>query len=200
MARKLLVLGTFLVLFLNGCSTPLELVLKHTPQPGVSQIKEATNVTVNVQVKDISQNKGNVCGHLADPPGKNIPILATEVIAVTFRNAIEQELMNRGFSLGLDYSVLISADITRFYYYHTLSELQAIIPNPQVADFTMIVVVRSKKGERLYSRQIEAQVIEHESFLTREKVQSALNQVLDQGMRYLFEDQSFLAALLAVGN
>lgn len=62
----------------------------------------------------------------------------------------------------------------------------------------MSVVVKSKSGELLYTRQIVAQGKEANTQLaTGNNAKLALDRALDNGIKMLFDDQAFLAALLA---
>ncbi|MER0172151.1 MAG: hypothetical protein DU489_16485 [Nitrosomonas sp.] len=68
-----------------------------------------------------------------------------------------------------------------------------------IADLNMSVTVKSKKGDQLYSRQVVAQGIEPNTQLAGgENAKLALNRALENGMKALFEDQAFLAALVTV--
>lgn len=121
------------------------------------------------------------------------PIIATEDVAVTIRRAIEQELQARGFKIGTDALVQISADLIRFYNDHKVGFLSG----DAVADLNMAVVVKSKEGGQLYSRQIIAQGLEpNTQLMTGDNAKLALNRALENGMKMLFEDQEFLSALL----
>jgi uncharacterized lipoprotein len=57
--------------------------------------------------------------------------------------------------------------------------------------------VKSSKGELLYTRQVIVQGVEQNVQLaTGDNARLALNRALENGMRTLFEDQAFLAALV----
>jgi len=62
----------------------------------------------------------------------------------------------------------------------------------------MSVVVKSREGDLVYSKQVIAQgVAPNIQLMTGENAQLARNRALENGMRSLFEDQAFLAALVA---
>lgn len=62
----------------------------------------------------------------------------------------------------------------------------------------MSVSVKSIKGDLLYSRHIISQGIEpNTQLMSGENARLALNRALENGMKYLFEDQAFLSALIS---
>lgn len=181
---------------LSGCALSTDRIeLQYNQQQGVSQIPGANNVTVSVQVTDQRQDKSKVGSKKNGYGMEMAPILATEEVSVTIRRAIEQELHARGFQLGSDAALVqIATDLTRFYNDHKMG----FFAGDAVADLNMSVVVKSKKGALLFSRQIIAQGIEPNTQLaTGENAKLALNRALENGIKYLFEDQTFLSALVA---
>lgn len=180
---------------LSGCALTTDRIeLQYTQQQGVAQIPGANNVSVNVQVADQRQDKSKVSSKKNGFGMEMAPIIAVEDLTVTVRRAIEQELRARGFQLGSDAAVVqIAADITRFYNDHKMG----FFAGDAVADLNMSVNVKSKKGDLLYSRQVLAQGIEpNTQLMTGENARLALNRALENGMKSLFEDQAFLAALV----
>lgn len=180
----------------SGCALTTDRIeLKYNQQQGVSQIHGASNISVNVQVADQRQDKGKVSNKKNGFGMEMAPIFATEDVVVTVRRAIEQELLARGFQLSSDAArVRIAADLTRFYNDHKMG----FFAGDAVADLNMSITVKSQKGEQLYSRQVVAQGIEPNTQLSSgENARLALNRALENGMKYLFEDQAFLSALVA---
>ena len=180
----------------SGCALTTDRIeLKYNQQQGVSQIHGASNISVNVQVADQRQDKGKVSNKKNGFGMEMAPIFATEDVVVTVRRAIEQELQARGFQLSSDAALVrIAADLTRFYNDHKMG----FFAGDAVADLNMSITVKSQKGEQLYSRQIVAQGIEPNTQLSSgENARLALNRALENGMKYLFEDQAFLSALVA---
>lgn len=183
------------VLTLSGCALTTDRIeLQYNPQQGVSQIPGANNVAVNVQVVDQRQDKSKVSSKKNGFGMEMAPILATEDVAVTVRRAIEQELRTRGFQLGTDTALVrIVSDLTRFYNDHKTG----FFAGDAVADLNMSVTVKSKKGDLLYTRQVISQGIEpNTQLMTGDNARLALNRALENGMKSLFEDQSFLIALV----
>ena len=197
MYRKFLALASCVaIVSLSGCALTTDRIeLQYSQQQGISQIPGANNVSVNVKVADQRQDKSKVSSKKNGFGMEMAPILATEDVAVTVRRAIEQELRTRGFQLGSDAALIqIAADLTRFYNDHKTG----FFSGDAVADLNMSISVKSKNGDLLYTRQVVAQGIEpNTQLMTGENAKLALNKALGNSMKYLFEDQAFLAALIA---
>lgn len=194
MNRRILAIA--LITSLSGCALTTDRIdLQYNQQSGVSPLPGASNVSVGVHVADQRPDKSKVSSKKNGFGMEMAPILATEDVAITIRRAIEQELRARGFQLGPDAaSVQIVADLTRFYNDHKVG----FFAGDAVADLNMSVAVKSKGGAVLYSRQIVAQGVEpNTQLMTGNNARLALNRALENGMKYLFEDQAFLAALIA---
>lgn len=197
MNRKFLAIASYVaVVSLSGCALTTDRIeLQYSQQQGVAQIPGANNVSVNVQVADQRQDKSKVSSKKNGFGMEMAPILATEDVAVTVRRAIEQELKTRGFQLGSNAALVqIAADLTRFYNDHKTG----FFAGDAVADLNMSITVKSKKGDLLYARQVVAQGIEpNTQLMSGENAKLALNRALENSMKDLFEDQAFLAALIA---
>lgn len=179
---------------LSGCALTTDRIeIQYKQQQGVAQIPGASNVPVSVQVNDQRQDKSKVSSKKNGFGMEMAPILAAEDVPVTIRRAIELELRSRGFQIGADASLIqIAADLTRFYNDHKLG----FFAGDAVADLNLSVIVRSKQNDVLYSRQIVAQGIEpNTQLMTGENAKRALDRALENGIKYLFEDPAFLAAL-----
>jgi len=179
----------------SGCAlTTDQIELQYNQQHGVSKIPGASSVSVNIQVADQRQDKSKVSSKKNGYGMEMAPILTTEDVAVTVRRAIEQELRARGFPLSSDAALVqIAVDLTRFYNDHKIG----FFSGDAVADLDMSVIVKSKKGDLLYSRRVAAQGTEPNTQLASgENAKLALNRALENGMKSLFEDQAFLSALM----
>lgn len=180
----------------SGCAfTTDRIELQYGQQQGAVSVPGASGVSVNVQVSDQRSDKSKVGSKKNGFGMETAPILAMEDVAVTVRRAMEQELRARGFQVGADAAVLrIAADLTRFYNDHKTG----FFAGDAVADLNMSVVVKIKTGETLYSRQIVAQGLEPNiQLMTGDNARLALNRALENGMKQLFEDQAFIAALVS---
>jgi uncharacterized lipoprotein len=183
------------VVALSGCALTTDRIdIGYGQKQGIVQMPGANKVSVAVQVADLRQDKGKVSSKKNGYGMEMAPIVATEDVAVTIRRAIEQELRARGFQLAAGTAVVqIAVDLTRFYNdYKT-----GFFAGDAVADLNMSVTVKSSKGELLYTRQVIVQGVEQNVQLaTGDNARLALNRALENGMRTLFEDQAFLAALV----
>lgn len=194
--RILAIASCIAIVSLSGCALTTDRIdIQYSQQQSIAQIPGANNVSVNVQVADQRQDKSKVSSKKNGFGMEMAPILASEDVAVTVRRAIEQELKTRGFQLGSDAALVqISADLNRFYNDHKIG----FFAGDAVADLNMSITVKSKKGEVLYMKQVAAQGIEpNTQLMTGENAKLALNRALANGMKYLFEDQAFLSALIA---
>lgn len=180
---------------LSGCALTTDVIdISYAPRSGASVIPGADGVVVSVSVNDQRQERSNKVSCKKNGFGMEMaPILANEDVTVTFQRAIEQELRSRGFKIGSEALVSVAADVTRFWNDHKLG----FFAGDAVADLNLNVLVRSKDGRILYSRNIMAQGIEpNTQIMSGENARLALNKALENGMHMLFEDQAFFAALL----
>jgi uncharacterized lipoprotein len=194
MRKKLLVFGVISVLFQFGCAwAPVNINIFYARQQGVSLIKGAKDVKVNVKVVDLRQDKATV-GFIKNGFGENLaPIIANEDVSVTIQRAIVMELGARGFSHGADAPIDISVELHSFYNDFTMG-----FTANAIAYLNMGVSVRSKKGELLYSKQITAQGIEWDvRVLNGDSARLALGRALQDGTTLMFQDRKFIAALLS---
>lgn len=195
--KILAITACFAAFSLAGCALTTDRIeLQYKQQQGVTQIPGANNISVAVRVSDLRQDKSKVSNKKNGYGMEMAPILATEDVTVTIQRAIEQELKARGFELDADAAhIQIAGDLARFYSDHKMG----FFSGDAIADLNMSVTVKSKKGDQLYSRQVVAQGIEPNTQLAGgENARLALNRALEDGMKALFEDQAFLAALVTV--
>jgi len=184
---------------LSGCALTTEQIeLHYTQQAGVSKVAGAENVSVNVQVADQRLDKSKVSSKKNGFGMEMAPITAAEDVAVTVRKAIEKELLARGFQLGSNAALVkVVADVTRFYNDHKMG----FFAGDAVADLNMSVTVKSRSGAQLFSKQIVAQGKEANTQLaTGNNARLALERALENGMKMLFDDPAFLAALMVASE
>ena len=188
------------VVSLSGCALTTEQIdLQYKQQQGVSQISGANHISVNVQVDDSRQIKTKVSSKKNGLGIEMAPIIAKEDVTLTIRNAIEEELRVRGFQLlGLDDALLrVVVDVTRFYNDFKMG----FFTWDAIADLNMFVIVKSKKGKLLYSRNVVAQGIEPNIMLAGgNNARLALDRALENNMKSLFENQEFWSALMTISK
>lgn len=198
MSKRIMTKGALAcAIALSGCTIiPDKIDLQYTHLPGVPHLQGAAQVAVNVQVIDQRPDKSNV-GYKKGSNGVEMASITTsEEVAVTLRKAIETELRARGFAVTSDLALVqIAADLTRFYNTHRWG----IVKGQAEADLAMTVSVKSKFGVLLYSQHIAVQGIEENTVVMGgENARLALDKALGNGMKSLFNDRAFVAALMSV--
>ncbi len=194
--KEIVLLAGVLGLFLSGCAFTTDRIdLSYSPQPGITKIPNANNVMVNVQVNDQRLEKSNKVSSKKNGYGmETAPILANEELTATIRKALEQELQSRGFIIGNEAIVSIITDLSRFWNEFKVG----FFAGDAIADLNMNVMVKNKKGAILYNRNIQVQGIEPNIQLASgDNARTALDNALRKGVMSLFEDQSFINALLS---
>jgi uncharacterized lipoprotein len=197
MNKKILALASYLaIVTLSGCAlmTASQIELQYNQQAGISQLPEAKDVSVNVQVTDQRPDKSKISSKTGAFGIGGGAILPAEDVTITIRRAIEQELRARGFQIVSGTALIqIEANITQFYSEFKIGNFSS----DAVADLNMSVITKSKKGDILFSRQVVAQGIDSNVHrIVPEHPRFALNRALENGMKLLFDDRAFLAALL----
>ncbi|MFC3627704.1 YajG family lipoprotein [Vogesella amnigena] len=192
---KSVVVSAVALAALSGCALTTEHVqLQYAPQAVVAPLAGAGSISVSVQVVDQRQDKK--IGSKKNGFGMEMaPILAADDVSGTVRQALERELRARGFQLADAAAVVsIAADLTRFYNDFKMG----VFAGDAVADLNLSITVKSRQGQLLYSRHLAAQGVETNIQLaTGNNARIALNRALENGMKSLFEDRNFIAALLA---
>ena len=179
---------------LSGCAlTTAKVDIQYVPQSGVTAIEGAKDVSVNVQVTD-SRLEPKV-GSKKNGFGMEMAQIRTNEDAnFTFQKAIQHELKARGFALGQQDAVVnIDADLMKYYNDFKIG----FLAGDAIAEMNMGVTIKSRKGDLLYSRQFVTQGIERNIQLASgDNARLALERALAEGMKKLFEDKTFIAALV----
>lgn len=183
-------------LFISGCAFTTETVdIAYRSTSSVTQYEGANEVVVNVSMKDSRGVEGNKVSSKKNGYGmETAPILASEAPTATIKRAIEDELRKRGFKLGNDSSVNVSADLSRFWNDHKVG----FFAGDAVADFDMDVNIIDKNGTSVFSKSIVTQGIEKNiQLMTGSNAKLALDKALENGINLLFDDQNFVNALVS---
>lgn len=183
---------------LSGCAVTTEqIILHYEPQKNVAKIEKADSVSVDVVVKDDRPDMSRVSRKKNGFGMEMASITATEDVTVTIRKAIEQELVQRGFNVEKSANVSITAELTRFYNDFKLG----FFAGDAVADLNMSVDVYDKNNSSIYTRKVVVQGIEKNiQLMTGDNARLALNDAIKNGMELLFEDKTFISALLATAR
>ena len=121
-----------------------------------------------------------------------IPILAETPVEITFRQAIEVELTNRGFRVTEEQTnTQVTVNLNRFY--NEFNEYSGLA----VAELQMLVTVKSNSGTQTYTKQIVAQGFDQVARLTAENAIQPLSKALRNGVEILFGDPDFVPGLLS---
>ncbi|WP_024694354.1 YajG family lipoprotein [Pseudomonas syringae] len=179
---------------LTGCAFTSEKIdIHYVQQQGVTAEPYASNTLVSVTVKDSRVDKSKVSSKKNGYGMETAPITSNEEVSVTFSRAIEQEIRARGFRAGSgDGDIRLNAEINRFYNDHKIG----FFSGDAVADLSLSVRVSDAADKLLYSRTIMSQGKEENTQLaTGNNAGIALDRALAAGMRDLFNDASFIAAL-----
>ncbi len=199
LTNKILLAVCLAAASLSGCAlTTEQIAIGYTQQQGVNKIRGADKVSVNVVVVDQRSDKSKVGSKKNGYGMEMAPIVVSEDVATTIRNAIEQELIARGFQLDKNMALVkIAADVTRYYNDHKMG----FFSGDAIADLHLSVTVVSKSGSQLYSKPIVAQGTEPNTQLaTGNNARLALGRALENGVKILFDDPAFNAALVASSN
>ena len=194
MKINVLLSATIAALTLSACALTTDRIdLQYSPQSNVGVIPGARNIVVVVRVTDQRQDKSKI-GSKKNGYGMELaPILPAEDVALTIQTAMTRELRASGFQLGSNGMVEVSAEITRFANDFKMG----LFAGDAVADLIMGVSVRSPRRNQIYSRQILSQGVEPNiQIATGDNAKLALDRALQNAMQLLFEDQSFISALL----
>lgn len=183
-------------LFISGCAFTTETVdITYRSTSSVTQYEGANEVVVNVSMKDSRGVEGNKVSSKKNGYGmETAPILASEAPTATIKRAIEEELRKRGFKLGNDSSVNVSADLSRFWNDHKVG----FFAGDAVADLDMDVNIIDKNGTSVFNKSIVTQGIEKNiQLMTGSNAKLALDKALENGINLLFDDQNFVNALIS---
>ncbi|WNW13527.1 YajG family lipoprotein [Pseudomonas sp. DTU_2021_1001937_2_SI_NGA_ILE_001] len=179
---------------LHGCAFTTETInINYVPEPGVSRLAGADHIAVAVDVADDRQDRSKVSSKKNGYGMETAPILANEEVAATVRRALTQEIEARGFQAGkTPADVKINARVNRFYNDHK----PGFFSGDAVADFSMTVQVTGAADRPLFSRTIASEGKEPNIQLASgDNAKIALDRALANGMRMLFSDPAFIAAL-----
>lgn len=180
---------------LHGCAAiPEAHELAYEPQPDVSAVEGASEVTVNVVVDDAREDQRRISNKRHNFGFGMASIYSEEPLEVSVQAAIEQELLARGFVLESDAPLTIKGDILELY-----SNLHfGWFSGKAVADSTVQVEVVSEVDEVLFSKEIsvspEHTGLQYQSASNLARpVELAIEETLDE----LFDDPLFMEALLS---
>jgi hypothetical protein len=180
-----LILGV--VIFGYGCATKQKIVLAYHPQENVTPMKEAGEIGIQVKAFDLRKNKANDLNSVVS-------------------NAIETELLNRGFKLGE--SVLIEIDLIKIrnfkksekgnlfeYIYNQLKKGQ-LLPKGYT-QITFHVRVKNSKRVLVFQRLIKQRGdYSQMKHFVRWDNQFNRDSAFKAGIHWIINDPDFLNSLI----
>ena len=182
-----------LVLFCGCALTEESVRLSYRPEPGVTRIAGADGVTTVVTVVDARADRTRVGAKKNGFGMETAAIRSVEEVATTVQAAIESELHARGFRVAREGGVTISIEITRLWNDFKMG----MWAGDAVSEMMISARVSGRDGAMLYVRNVATEGKEPDIQLASGKnAQLALDRALENGIRQLFADPKFTAALL----
>jgi uncharacterized lipoprotein YajG len=181
---------------LSGCALTQErITLQYNPQENVVLATGAENISVEVNLIDQRPEKSNKVSVKKNGFGMEMAVISSdEDVPTVIKRIMETELKARGFQINPGSAIVkINTDLGRFYN----DFKNGFFAGDAVAELAMSVNVMTKTGYLLYSKHVNAQGIAANIQLnTGNNARIALNDALQKSMKILFEDNTFVNALL----
>src|SRR5262249_5054097 len=156
--------------------------LSYDPQANVQKLPQATNVTVQVTILDQRLVNASVGRKMNGYGEEMAPIVSTNNVPDFIKQAIETELVDRGFKLGTNASVVVVGELAKFY-----NEFKSGFWSGQaVADLDLNVTVRDAAGAIIYSHLIVGEgIVPDIQLADGDNARIALDCALKDGMATL---------------
>lgn len=196
MLRKSLIAALIIIPALSGCAiTTGTAPLTVQPVKNVAALPGAENVVVDVRVKNEKKHKW--IGRKKDGLGISLArIYPKGSISGTVRDAIEKELVARGFGAGNNGHVVVDATVKEL---HNAFEM-GLVEGEAVAKLNMEVAVLTTGGKELFSKDITAKGETGAMLTSGHNAGVAVDRALQAGIKTLFDDPAFIQALFAAGK
>jgi uncharacterized lipoprotein len=183
-----------LTLLATGCAlTEAKVHLTYAQQPGVARLAGADAITATVIVTDVRpdttrvSSKKNGFGIEMAAISSDAPL--SDIVGV----AISQELAARGLKLGPKGQITVLVEVTRFWNDFKMG----FFAGDAVADFQISAQVKNADGNIRYAHNFAVNGKEANIQLASgDNAELALNRALEEGLRQLFADPVFLAAIV----
>ena len=196
MLRKSLMATLIIAPALSGCAiTTATTPLTYQPQKSVAALPDAKNVVVHVVVKNEKKHKR--IGRKENGLGMSMAsIYAKEPISKTVQDAIQKELVARGFGTGNGGPVILNATVKEFHNTFHIG----VIEGEAVARLSMVVAVMTKGGKEVFSKDITATGKTGSMISSGNNAGIAMDRALHAGIKTLFDDPAFMQALFTAGK
>lgn len=180
--------GIIAVTLFAGCLNT-KVGIRYTPQTNALPVVGGARVPVSVDVKDvrlIKNSVGFVDIYIQDAGDLTYTFSTTNDVVIAVKQAIEDELANRGFKPS-ESGVSILAGLNKFYY-----------DDPLGTTLALSVQVKKPDGDIIYSKLVTGNG-RHRHFFGNQyriDVQKSLNEAPQNCVTQLFADPSFVDGLL----
>ncbi len=179
------------VSFISGCAIPVrEFPIAYTAQQSVQVIKDSDAVPVEVKVEDLQPDEFVSWGAL-NPISQKVYFRAKDAEG-TIKGAVETELRARGFKIGSG-GALVTIQLGRF---EALCE-DDVTGLTALGSISIRAQVQPPTGKVLYSREVEGEAKPNFARLYLRCAVPELQGALVDGLKRLFADPEFSAAILA---
>ena len=138
----------------SGCAvTQARIGPSYEPQTNIQRLADADKVTVDVSMSDEREIMTRVGKKVNGYGMEMAPIIATNNVAELTRQAIETELVHRGFALGTTNAVNVMGELHRFYNEFK----EGFWAGDAIAEVTVNIVVKNPGGTIVYTKLISGQ-------------------------------------------
>jgi uncharacterized lipoprotein YajG len=175
-----------------GCAPqPLSVPISYMPPANILPAHAASSAHVFVVGEDQREDKTRV-GQMGRGP-YGIPLVTATDVGDAAREAMEKELLARGFVIGSGpTSSEIRIQIIKFGCYDIRSPFSLTV----IAELIMHVQVERPGKVITYSQNFDVRASSHSVFGSLDNYSDALSAALKRGVQKLFDDPPFMDALL----
>lgn len=197
--KKLLSILIPLVL-LTGCATTSSYVsIDYQPMPDVAKIPEAEKVQLQLCVTDSRRVKDHVSRKRNGFGLKMAPIMSSIELDQLLKQALTQELSNRGFQFTSTSGPLVSIDVelNKFYSKFKLYFWSA----DSIASTILNIKVQNSDGTLRFQKQVEGKGhLTPVFFMGGDNAKEALEKSLQDAVAQVFQDPDFIASLVPIST
>jgi uncharacterized lipoprotein YajG len=184
------------LVLLTGCATTTSYVsIDYQPTADVVKVAAADKVQLQLSVTDSRNIKDHISRKRNGFGLKMAPIVSTTELDQLLRQALTQELSNRGFQFTANNGPLVSIDVelSKFYSKFKLYFWSA----DSIASTILNIKVQNPDGTVRFSKQIEGKGHLTPIFvMSGNNAKEALEKSLQDAIAQIFQDPEFMAALV----
>lgn len=182
--------------FLVGCAvTRDEISLNYEPLTQVEKIPTAETIHTQVKVSDQRQEKEKVSCKKNGYGMEMAAIVSREDVTTFVQNAINLELLRRGFVIDEAVNPHVMVDVSLAKFYNDFK--MGFFSGSGVSELIFDIKVKNRQKEIVYQRNIITKGVEDPVFIFSGKnAKASLEDALRNGMNELLADESFIESLL----